>query len=156
MEETFESIDRDTNEKVYYFIAVGLVAIHVVSYYYFLAFELIFAIFKTLTFSADDLNEWEKVFLNMHSAITIFGVGGMAIASFIFGFFDKLRTLGTIIMIFVTGFCNLFLFSVMGKKSGGELALFVVGASVMVLIFIVLYFRERKRKLAVMKTSNSL
>ena len=57
MEETFESIDRDTNEKVYYFIAFGLVAIHVVSYYYFLAFELIFAIFKTLTFSADDLNE---------------------------------------------------------------------------------------------------
>jgi multisubunit Na+/H+ antiporter MnhB subunit len=44
----------------------------------------------------------------------------------------------------------------MAKKSGGELALFVVGASVTVLIFIVLYFRERKRKLAVMKTSNNL
>lgn len=149
MEETFESIDRDTNEKIYYFIAFGLVAIHVVSYYYFLFFDLMFTIFKMLTFSADDISESEKIFTNMHPAITIFGVGSATIASFIFGFFDKLRTLGAIIMIFVTGFCNLFFFSVMGKKSGGELTLLVVGASVTVLIFIVLYFRERKRKFAV-------
>jgi multisubunit Na+/H+ antiporter MnhB subunit len=34
----------------------------------------------------------------------------------------------------------------MAKKSGGELALFVVGASVTALIFIVLYFKERKKE----------
>jgi hypothetical protein len=155
MEETFESIDRNTNEKLFYYLAFVFVAIQVISSFYLLIFEMFILFLRTITFSLDDISVGENVFLNINPIFILIGIGGGTVASFIFGFFDKLRTLGAIIMIFVAGFCNLFFFSVMGNKSGGELALFVVGASATVLIFIVLYFRERKRKLAV-KSSNNL
>lgn len=150
IEKTFESIDRDTNEKLFYYLAFGFVALQVIASFYLLVFEMFILFLRTITFSLDDISAGEKAFLNIHPLFILIGVGGGTVMSFIFGFFDKLRLAGAIIMILLVGFCNVFVFFVIGKEyNGGELAILSTILSIVVLVFIVIYFRRRKRKLAV-------
>lgn len=144
MEETFESIDRDTKEKVFYYLAFGFVAIQIVLSFYLLIFEMFILFLKTITFSLDSANDGELLLLKIHPGIILFGVGGGVIASFIFGFFDKLRLTGAVIMILLAGFCNAFVFLLIGKVDNGvELTILSTVLSVIILIFITLYFRKR-------------
>lgn len=144
MEETFESIDRDTNEKLFYYLAFVFVAIQVISSFYLLIFEMFILFLRTITFSLDDISAGENVFLNINPLFILIGVGGGTIASFIFGFFDKLRLTGITIMILLAGFCNAFVFLLIGKVDNGvELTILSTVLSVIILIFITLYFRKR-------------
>ncbi|MEJ2437569.1 MAG: hypothetical protein P8Y43_05520 [Sulfurovaceae bacterium] len=149
MEETFESIDRDTNEKLFYYLAFVFVAIQVISSFYLLIFEMFILFLRTITFSLDDISAGENVFLNINPLFILIGVGGGTIASFIFGFFDKLRLTGIIIMILLAGSCNVFVFFVIQVDNDKELAILSAVLSMVVLIFIMFYFRKRKKKLAV-------
>jgi hypothetical protein len=147
MEETFESIDRDTNEKLFYYLAFVFVAIQVISSFYLLIFEMFILFLRTITFSLDDISAGENVFLNIHPLFILIGVGGGTIASFIFGFFDKLRLTGITIMILLAGSCNVFVFFVIQVDNSKELAILSAVLSMVVLIFIMFYFRKRKKKL---------
>jgi hypothetical protein len=149
MEETFESIGRDTNEKLFYYLAFVFVAIQVISSFYLLIFEMFILFLRTITFSLDDISVGENVFLNINPIFILIGVGGGTVASFIFGFFDKLRLAGIIIMILLAGSCNVFVFFVIQVDNSKELAILSAVLSMVVLIFIMFYFRKRKRKLTV-------
>lgn len=146
-EEMIEAINNDTRKKIYYYLAFGFIAIEVWFSFYLLLFEMFTLFLKTITFSLDDISKGEKAFFNIHPAIIFFGVGGGMVASFIFGFFEKLRTVGVIIMILLAGICDAFVFLVIGEKDGGELAILVTILSVIILIFIVLYFKEKRDSL---------
>jgi hypothetical protein len=148
MDSTIEAINNNTKEKVYYYIAFGFLAFQVIGSFYLLVFEIFILFFKTIASTIEDITPIESVLLSVHPFFIIFGVGGGTVASFIFGFFDKLRLAGAIIMIFLAGFCNFFILLVTGWEDGKEIVILTTALGVLFLLFMILYFKGKKRQLA--------